>query len=163
MDLKETNLANRKVSMMNGFTSSRWPPHIDALYREDTTQLRFMKRQQWIITNYLLVLLAGIFGITQVIKVAPGWVLCVATALVLIATILTITLLIIIQYNMKAPRSRLAKTYEYWDCKERARFGLTTTPTNCVRDLPFFGSLLLVCLFGGIIVAYAIVTLHGPG
>ena len=157
MDLKETNLANRKVSMMNGFTSSRWPPHIDALYREDTTQLRFMKRQQWIVTNYLLVLLTGIFGIVRALNCVPGWVICAAVAIIATATILTIILLIIIQCDMKAPRDRLAKTYDYWDCKERTRFGLTTTPTNWLRSLPFLSSLLLVCFFGGIVVGYAVV------
>ena len=142
--------------MTNGSGATQWPPYINALYQEDTTQLRFMKRQQWTITNYLLVLLAGVFGIVRAIHGIPGWATCVAIGMIVFAATVTIFLLLVIQDHMRMPRQRLATIYDYWDANERQKFNLTTTPTSWRRDLPFLIPLLLVCLFGAAIVSYAV-------
>ncbi len=148
--------------MTDDSPASEWPPHIAALYQEDTTQLRFMKRQQWAITNYLLALLAGIFGIDRAIGASNTIWDGTAPFLVWTATAIASALIFTIQCQMKQPRCRLAKTYSYWASRERKTFvGLTTTPTSWCRDLPFIIPLWLVCLTGAAIVGYA-VTINDP-
>ena len=49
--------------MTNGSGTSPWPSNVSDIYQEAATQLRFMKRQQWAITNYLLALLVGILAV----------------------------------------------------------------------------------------------------
>lgn len=143
--------------MTNGTQSSQWPAHINALYQEDTTQLRFMKRQQWMLTNYLLILLGGIFAIARAVGFGPDWAVCIAIGMIFIAAAFTIVLLIIIQTDMVKPRKRLAEMYRMWSVDEREQFGLTTEPTGWQKNLLFLLPLLLVCLFGGAVVIYAII------
>lgn len=147
--------------MTNGSGGTQWPSHINALYQEDTTQLRFMKRQQWAITNYLLVLLGGAFGIVRAIGPIPPWAMCTAIALVAAAAVVSVTMLLIIQAHMRQPRTRLALMYGYWEANERNAFGLNTTPTGGQRDLPFLIPLILVSVFGTVIIGYAI-AVSGP-
>ena len=147
--------------MTNDSAASQWPPHIAAIYLEDTTQLRFMKRQQWAITNYLIALLAGILGIDIAIGASNTFWDGAAPSLVWTATVIALALISTIQCQMKRPRRRLAKMYGYWASSDRKTFGLKTTPTPWHRDLPFIIALWLVCLTGAAIVGHA-VTISDP-
>ena len=142
--------------MTNGSSASRWPPHIAARFQEDTAQLRFMKRQQWAITNYLLALLAGIFGIVKAIGGLAGREKEILLTVILIAVCGAVGLLWRIECQMKKPRCRLAKTNGYWPTSERVTFGLGTKPTTWADDLPFLIPLGLVCLASAAIVGRAI-------
>ena len=135
-----------------------WPLHINTLYQESTTQLRFIKRQQWVITNYLLILLGGIFGIIHTFDCLPHWTICAAIGIIWVSAITTISLLITMAVHMGEPRRRLAEAYKYLTVDEREKFNLDVRPTSGLRDLPFLAPLLLVCLFGAVIVSYAIAT-----
>ena len=142
--------------MTNGSGTSPWPSHVSDIYQEAATQLRFMKRQQWAITNYLLALLVGILAVDYQIGDKVAWVNSVAIILIVIATLGALILLIIIELDMIAPRLRLAQAHGSLAEFERNRFDLPTTPTQWTRDLPFVGALGAVCVFGALIISYAI-------
>ena len=142
--------------MTNGSGTSPWPSHVSDIYQEAATQLRFMKRQQWAITNYLLALLVGILAVDYQIGDKVAWVNSVAIILIVIATLGALILLIIIELDMTAPRLRLAQAHGSLAEFERNRFDLPTTPTHWTRDLPFVGALGAVCVFGALIISYAI-------
>lgn len=41
------------------------PPYVEIVFRELFEELRFMKRQQWTITNYGVLILAAIYAVGQ--------------------------------------------------------------------------------------------------
>ena len=147
--------------MTDDSSASQWPPHIAARFQEDTTQLRFMKRQQWAITNYLLALLAGIFGIVKAIGGLAGWEKDFLLTIIPIAAFGAVILLTIIERDMAKPRERLAMTNDYWPTSERVTFRLDAPPTTWVDDLLFLIPLGLVCLVSAAIVWQA-VNISGP-
>lgn len=142
--------------MTNGSGTSPWPSNVSDIYQEAATQLRFLKRQQWAITNYLLALLVGILAVDYQIGDKVAWVNSTAITLIALATLGALYLLIIIETHMTAPRLRMAKAYGVLLKAERDRFDLPTTPTLWTRDLPFVGALGLVCVFGALIISYAV-------
>jgi hypothetical protein len=50
------------------------PPHVSAVFTELFEHIRFMKRQQWTITNYGALILAAIYAVRQQIAAvtSPG-------------------------------------------------------------------------------------------
>ncbi len=142
--------------MTNGSGTSPWPSHVSDIYQEAATQLRFMKRQQWAITNYLLALLVGILAVDYQIGDKVAWVNSVAITMSIIATLGALKLLRIIESDMAKPRLRMAQAHGVLLKAERDRFDLPTTPTLWTRDLPFVGALGAVCVFGALIISYAV-------
>ena len=146
--------------MTDDSAASQWPPHIAALYQEDTTQLRFMKRQQWAITNYLVLILAAIFGIDIAIGGLPGWQTCAAGVLVWVAAIVAIFLIGKIQFDMKRIRKRLRTIQlKYFSDDERRDLGIGTKKKRLSYDWPFTGALIAVCILGALIVSYTLIAL----
>jgi hypothetical protein len=137
--------------------SDSTPPQLDTLYREYTTQLRFMKRQQWAITNYLLLLLGGLYGIAHTTFPEGGmpvWALCAAETIVIVSTVVALWLLALVQQDMDDPRDRLLDIHKRWEAAHG--LGLPKTKTEIWSDLPFLRTLRAVCFGGGVIVAVAI-------
>ena len=131
---------------------------IGAVYQGEVEQLRFMKRQQWAITNYLVAIFAGILAVDEFVKHPPQWQNCTAIAIVVGATALAMALLAVIQSHMHGVRKRLARIYsEYYTSDERQLLDLSEQPTSIRRDLPFLLALFLVCIVGAAIVIYAVV------
>ena len=144
--------------MTDDSPASEWPPHIAALYQEDTTQLRFMKRQQWAITNYLVLILAAIFGIDTAADGHFGWQTCGAVGLVWGAAIAAILLIGRIQHDMKRVRKRLRKIQlKYISDNERKELEIETKKKRLSYDWPFTGALITVCILGAVIVSYALI------
>ena len=85
-----------------------------------------------------------------------AWVNIVAITMSIIATLGALILLIIIESDMAKPRLRMAQAYGVLLKAERDRFDLPTTPTLWTRELPFVGALGLVCVFGALIISYAV-------
>jgi hypothetical protein len=80
------------------------------LYQVTTQDLAFFKKQQWSVTNYVLLLFGAFFGVSQIdaLKVGPceRFVLClVASALAVVGILLVYKL----EKSIKARRDRLNK------------------------------------------------------
>ena len=145
--------------MADDSSASEWPPHIVALYQGAAAHLRFMKRQQWAITNYLIAILAGIFAVSRANGCIAMWEKGAAIIIIVGALAGALHLLITIQCHMTEPRVRSAKIHSlYLTCEQREELDLKTKPTHWARDLPFLISLILVCIIGALIIGYAVAT-----
>lgn len=139
--------------MADGTSASQWPPQINAFYTEDTTQLRFMKRQQWGITNYLIALLAGIFWAHDHIAKSFGWWEDAAPVLIWVAASIGALLLYRIQCDMNKPRSRLRWITEtYVDTDDPRAIGTFADRKGFWYSWLFLAALFLV-IFGAAVIA----------
>jgi len=100
------------------------PPQVAALYQAKTDQLIFLKKQQWAITNYLLLLLAAIFGVDQTLKFV-SLEKVVFTVIIPIACVLDLLLLFKINRDMNDARKSIQEiTKEWFSCSQRKQYGL---------------------------------------
>ncbi len=145
--------------MTNGTPATQGPAHMVALFQEDTSNLRFMKRQQWAITNYLIAILAGIFAIDKTInglndqwESAAPWIIGIATAI-------AVGLILKIQNDQKRTRGRLTKVIcALFSEPERQSLGLRVDDKGFWYDWPFLAAPLLAIVAGAVIVGFAVST-----
>ena len=116
---------------MNG-TQPQMPQHVASVYKELVDGLRSMKEQQWTITNYAILLLAGVFAVSAKGLNVPH--LSSKLNLLIAATAITGTsLLITIQYNMARSRARLDKMDDiYFTDQELESTGRTGTRDEAI-------------------------------
>lgn len=123
---------------------------VGTLYRVLFDELRFAKQQQWMTTNYLVLVLAAIFGCEKVI----------GTFLLLIAVGFGCYVLIDLQLFMGRTRKRLGKIEaeesKFFSPEERQvlHFEEYTHPYR--RNLPTLIVLMGTALFGALLVGYAL-------
>ena len=147
--------------MTNDTPKPAWSPSIAAIYQEDTTQLRFMKQQQWVITNYFLLVLAAIFGIYTTIDVYDPYFVGAAVVLFILGAVLAIALLLQIQCGMKRSRDRLTKIVEHYIEKpDRECIGLSTREKPMAYDVIFVVPLVAVCIIGPALAVYAMLAVN---
>jgi hypothetical protein len=133
---------------------------VATIYRTLIDELKFVKQQQWMITNYLLLVLAAIFGIAKAITTLTAFEKFLATAIVVVAAGFCFYVLIDLQRYMDNCRKRL-EAIEREDSKcftteERKFLRLEPYQSTFRRGLPVFVGLMLVSAFGGLFVGYAL-------
>ena len=137
---------------------------VATLYRALFEELRFAKQQQWMTTNYLLVVLAAIFGIGKAIEPAIGHLtVCekvIATFLLLTAVGFGYYVLINLQLYMGRTRKRLddiqAEDSKFFSPEERKVLKFEPYKHPSLRNLPTLIILMGTAAFGALLVGYAI-------
>jgi len=128
------------------------PGHVTAAYRDAVDSILFLKRQQWLATNYVLLLYVAIFVISahyfSRTDVARNWLGVITIA----AFVVHWWMLHIFQRSIEKFRNRLAWVYRtYFSEDERAGLDLRLEPRSywyqpevyiCLVALSFVGALL---------------------
>ena len=132
-------------------------PQLQIVYQDVVDNLRFMKRQQWMITNYLIALLAGLYVFRSDISPSTVSEKAILTTFAAVALFVGEGLLLAIQRDMVRARRRLA-----WFCrtyfteKEQNELNLRPDPKPWHHDIFYLATLLGVALFVAAIVTWAI-------
>jgi hypothetical protein len=99
--------------------------HVSIIFRELLDEMKSMKRQQWTITNYFLLIGAAIFYLRDKADVYHfhTWLRAIAV----IAAVLAVSMLLRIQWNMAGVRFRIDKLHKsYFDPQELVDVGLSS-------------------------------------
>jgi hypothetical protein len=101
------------------------PPHVSIVFKELFDEVKLMKRQQWIMTNYCVLILAAIY-VQQLPYASP---------LAVITAIVGSGLLLKMQSHLARSRIRLDKVHKtYFDEDQLKAIGLTDKEIKVVRD-----------------------------
>lgn len=120
----------------------------------------FLKRQQWVTTNYVVLLYAAIAWVSTNIKMSPH-VSCGLVAVAIVAGVVAAILLGWFQYDLGKLRIRSDRANAYlFSDEERKELGLMETEHPYGRGWQVVGSLIAVCLLGATLVVVVIVS--GP-
>ena len=135
---------------------------VATIYRALFEELRFAKQQQWMATNYLLVVLAAIFGIGKAIEPAiEHLTVCekvIATFLLLTVVGFGYYVLINLQLYMGRTRKRLDDIHDskFFSPEERKVLKFEPYKHPSLRNLPTLIILMGTAAFGALLVGYAI-------
>ena len=133
---------------------------VATLYRTLFEELRFAKQQQWMTTNYLLLVLAAIFGIGKVIDPLTDCEKVIATLLLLTGVGFSYYVLIDLQLYMGRTRKRLdaiqAEDSKFFSPEERKVLKFEPYKHPSLRNLPTLIILMGTAAFGALLVGYAI-------
>jgi hypothetical protein len=145
-------LKQRRTPMANG--EREMPTHIGAAYRDAVDNIIFLKRQQWIATNYALLIYAAIF------VVAAEYFSKTAFARNLLGILAIATFLIhgyamfLFQQAIEKFRGRLYWIYRaYFTSNERAGLDLPAGPLSPMAQWEVAGWLVAVSLVGCVLTA----------
>jgi hypothetical protein len=130
------------------------------IYRALIDEIRFAKQQQWLITYYLLLVLAAIFAIGKAIGPMTACEKILAIAVVVVAVCYGSYILISLQCYMDESRKRLQDIErEDSSCftpEERKFLRLDQYQSTIRRGLPILILLILASVFSGLLVEYAL-------
>jgi hypothetical protein len=133
---------------------------VATLYRVLFDELRFAKQQQWMTTNYLVLVLAAIFGIGKAIEPLIVCEKVIGTFLLLIAVGFGYYVLIDLQLYMGRTRLRLgrieAEESKFFSPEERQVLQFEEYKHPYRRNLPTLIVLMGTAAFGALLVGYAI-------
>jgi len=124
------------------------------IYRAMFEQISFLKKQQWTITNYLLLVYAAVFSIKKEVASAtwwvPEWVLAVGIGLACLYGLYALT---IVQLDLAKARKDIdAVNAVIFGATERTQLKIKKEEHPFGRGLPFTAGLVLVLVFGAVIV-----------
>ena len=115
-----------------------------ALYQVTTQDLAFFKSQQWTLTNYALVALAAVAGVSQIpglrVTTSATVLLCISAS---VMVLLTAWLLDRLQGSIAERRSRLASLYERFSDEFRVARGIKLSASAWETIAPLWTVLFL--------------------
>ena len=128
--------------------------HVTAAYRDAVDNILFLKRQQWLATNYVLLLYVAIFIISARFfsrtDVARNWLGVITIA----AFVVHWWTLHSFQRSIEAFRNRLAWVYRtYFSEDERAGLDLRLEPRSYWYEPEVYIGLIAVSLVGAVLTA----------
>jgi hypothetical protein len=148
--LRQTGL--REGPMANA--ERQMPEHVEAAYRDAVDNIFLLKRQQWLATNYVLLLYVAIFLISghyfSRTDVARNWLGVITIA----AFVVHWWTLHSFQRSIEAFRNRLAWVYRtYFSEDERAGLDLRLEPRSYWYEPEVYIGLIAVSLVGAVLTA----------
>jgi hypothetical protein len=118
------------------------------LYKAMIEQLTYVKRQQWTITNYLMLIYAAIFWLAKNSDKLYAGEQCILSSLTILAGA-SVALISIVQYDLRDARDRIKETEKaIFDPPERAAFQTERHQGLHPRGLAFLVTLISVCVLG---------------
>jgi hypothetical protein len=126
------------------------------VYKALYDQIDFIKKQQWVTTNYLVLIYAAIAWVGQHITPTP-WVLCTLSTITAVAGVLAIVLLVLFQRDLSESRGRMTDV-ETAIFSSRWRDALRVQPYQHTygRGWLILVVLILVCIVGAFLVILAL-------
>jgi hypothetical protein len=122
------------------------------VYKEMLDQLGFLKKQEWVVTNYLMLVYAAIFWLGSNPKVISSIGTCVLMALTIVACVCAVTMLVVIECDLKLARRRVKEADEkIFDHDECDALGIKRYQGPHYRGLLFVGSLIVVAASGAML------------
>jgi hypothetical protein len=130
------------------------PAHIKAAYNDAVSNLIFLKRQQWLATNYVLLLYAAIFVISaryfSRTDVARNWL----GVLTIGAFVVHWYILHLLQRTVWKFRNRLAWIYKtYFSAEEISALELQPAPKTYWYEPEVYIGLMAISLVGAVLTA----------
>jgi hypothetical protein len=129
------------------------PPQLEGLYQDAVENLRFIKQQQWRVTNYAALIYAAIY----VVHKEPPLDTCGGRAGLTVATLVTMVFSIAVlwrlQEGMEKFRRRISFVYErHFTAGERRDLSLEKLITDQQPDWLIYPGLMVVSLAGAALV-----------
>jgi hypothetical protein len=130
------------------------PKHVEVAYRDAVDNIVFLKRQQWLATNYVLLLYAAIFVISAYYfsrtDVARNWL----GAITIAAFVVHWWMLHLFQRSIEKFRNRLAWIYStYFSEEERAGLDVRLEQRSYWYEPEVYIGLLAASLVGAVLTA----------
>jgi hypothetical protein len=127
------------------------PEHVGAAYKDSADNIRFLHRQQWLATNYALVVYAAIFLISAHYFSRTDFARNLLGLLVIVTFGVHWYMMNLLERAVTTSRNRLGWIYKtYFSSEERIGLGLELEPRP-QREV--FISLLAVSLIGAVLTA----------
>jgi hypothetical protein len=130
------------------------PEHVAAAYRDAVDNILFLKRQQWLATNYVLLLYAAVFVISahyfSRTDVARNWLGVITIA----AFVVHWWMLHLFQFSIAKFRNRLGWIYNnYFSEQERVGLDLRLEPRSYWYQAEVYVVLLVISFIGALLTA----------
>jgi hypothetical protein len=123
------------------------------VYRALHEQISFLKKQQWTITNYLLVVYAAAFGIVKGLDPTPLALRYLSIGIVFLTCLYGVAALIIVQCDLADARKRIISADgNIFGTKERADLGIQRDEDPYGRGLLLTLGLGLALVAGAVLV-----------
>jgi len=114
------------------------PPQVSTVFKAIFDELRFMKQQQWAITNYSAAILAAIYAVRQQLPISHAQ--SILKVLAFLTAVVGSALLLRIQRDMARSRHRLNKLHKtYFTPNELRDIGLDEDEINSLEDKTRWG------------------------
>jgi hypothetical protein len=130
------------------------PVHMGAAYRDAIVNIIFLKRQQWVATNYVLIVYAAIFVISAQYFSRTDFARNTLGVVAIVAFLIHWYMMSLFQSAIERFRSRLYWIYRtYFNGEEQAGLDLPVVPEPLWVQWQVAGGLVLVSFVGLVLTA----------
>ena len=130
------------------------PEHIGAAYRDAVDNIIFLKRQQWVATNYALIVYAAIFVISAQYFSRTDFARNTLGIVAIVAFFIHWYMMFVFQSAIEKFRARLYWIYRtYFNREEQAGLDLPLRPQSSWAQLEVAAGLVLVSFVGFVLTA----------
>jgi hypothetical protein len=130
------------------------PEHIGAAYRDAVDNIIFLKRQQWVATNYALLVYAAIFVISAQYFSRTDSARNTLAIVAIVAFFIHWYMMLLCQSAIEKLRSRLYWIYRtYFNGQEQAELNLPIAPEPFWVQWQVAGGLVLISFLGLVLTA----------
>jgi hypothetical protein len=134
-----------------------FPTVVDTSYKASVDHIRFMKQQQWMISNYLVLILAGIFGVAKAFSPLSTCERIIGTSFAVLALGCGWALLILIQIDLGKTRQQVERVaQDHMNEREREILKLRPYAAPFMRGSLFLGALMGVSVMVMSVVIYSL-------
>jgi hypothetical protein len=127
------------------------PAHVEAAYKDAVENMIFLKRQQWVATNYAVLVYAAIFVISGTYFSRTDFARNTLGIVTLITFVIHWYMIYVFQRSIKRYMRRLDWVYQtYFSREERIGMDLPLEPTSDREQWEVSTALLLVSLVGAV-------------
>jgi hypothetical protein len=132
-------------------------PQIANIHKSIYDAINFSKKQQWAITNYVILVYGAIFGLSKYFGNPTPCEKILLSLLALIAGAYAVLLLIFIQKDLGTYREQLERVHNHWLTKEEYN-ALKLTPYHnpALRGASFLAALIGVVTIGFLLLFYSL-------
>jgi len=131
---------------------------VETLYRVFFDEMKFAKQQQWTVTNYLLLLIAAVLGVTAALKTTNGSEKTFASFLLLGVVIAGWYFLLKLQFYMAKLRERIERIEDTFTVDEKKLLGVEKYASPGSHGLPFTVMMIAAITTAAVVVGYVIWT-----
>ena len=136
--------------MANG--EREMPGHMEGAYKDAVDNIIFLKRQQWVATNYALLVYAAIFVISAEYFSRTDFARNVLGTIAIVTFLIHCYVMFALQRAIDVFRARLYWIYNtYFSREEQAGLGLPLGPESPRHRLDVAAALVLVSLVGAVL------------
>lgn len=129
---------------------------VEAVYGVLFDELKFAKRQQWTVTNYMLLLLGAILGVGVALKSITSFERHVLWIIEVFVVGAGAYFIIDLQRHMKELRERIQSIESSFDEADRILLEVKAHKLPGLGDLPFTAMMLTAITVAAIVVGYAL-------